>query len=62
MDNDREMVVIQLELVAAKAKALAMELKNGKLWEGDLSNGLATIGAALEGARNTEYARRDRRN
>jgi hypothetical protein len=35
--------VLYLELVAAKAKQLAHDVKNGKLWPGDLSNGLSEI-------------------
>lgn len=32
--------VLYLELVAAKAKQLAHDLKNGKLWDGDLGRGV----------------------
>lgn len=61
METDREMVVAQLELIAAKAKTLAMEVRDGKLWEGELASGMGVIAGALESARNTEYYRRDRR-
>jgi hypothetical protein len=38
-----EMAAVRLELVAAKAKQLAEDLKNGRLWEGDLSRGIREI-------------------
>lgn len=36
-----------LDFIAAKAKLLAYEYRNGKLWEGDLDRGLADINEAL---------------
>jgi hypothetical protein len=45
---NRELIATRLELIAAKAKALAMDFKNGKLWEGELSKGIADIRHELE--------------
>lgn len=36
-------VSMRLELIAAKAKMLAYEYKNGKLWPGDLERGLGEL-------------------
>lgn len=47
----KETVNIYLELAAAKAKQLAHDSKNNKLWPGDLRNGIAEITDALEKAR-----------
>lgn len=43
MDSQTESNVARLELIAAKARQLAMDLKEGKLWEGDLSRGMSEI-------------------
>ena len=40
---DKEIVSVRLELIAAKAKQLASDVKNGKLWEGELSQGIGEI-------------------
>lgn len=40
-----------LKIIAAKAEQLANDLTNGKLWGGELYNGLGEIGAQLERAR-----------
>jgi hypothetical protein len=42
-----ESIAIRLELIAAKAKVLASDYKNGKLWEGDLNRGLGEISEQL---------------
>lgn len=39
----REANAAYLELVAAKAKQLAEDYKQGRLWEGELSSGLNEI-------------------
>ncbi len=39
---------LYLELVAAKAKQLAHDVKNGKLWPGDLNKGLSEIWENLQ--------------
>ncbi len=36
-------VTMRLELIAAKAKQLASDEENGRLWEGDLSRGLSDL-------------------
>lgn len=36
-------VTMRLELIAAKARQLATDVKYGKLWPGDLSRGLSEI-------------------
>ena len=51
MSYDRAEAAICLKLIAAKAEQLARDVVNGKLWEGELSNGLAIIGEQLERAR-----------
>lgn len=40
-------ISIRLELIAAKAKQLAEDYKNGKLWEGELGKGLSEIDSQL---------------
>ena len=42
------MTVTRLELIAAKAKQLAEDLKHGKLWPGDLAKGAGEIGEQLD--------------
>ena len=44
------LLIAYLELISAKAKALAEDYKENKLWEGDLSKGLAEIGETLQKA------------
>lgn len=48
--QNREMVAMRLDLIAAKAKQMAEDVKHGRLWEGDLSRGLADIQEQLEAA------------
>lgn len=49
------MTAIRLELVAAKAKQLAEDLKRGRLWEGDLSRGISEIMGQLNQAAATQH-------
>jgi hypothetical protein len=58
--NDPLLALLALKLVAAKAQKLAHDLEKGRLWDGDLSRGIAEIAAALEDARRNAgkpYAR-----
>lgn len=48
MSERDEMNVARLEAVAAMAKSLAYDLKNGKLWPDELSSGVASIRRELE--------------
>jgi hypothetical protein len=48
MAYNKELTIAQLELVAAKAKSLAILIKESKLWEGELSSGLNEISNALK--------------
>jgi hypothetical protein len=48
--QNREMVAMRLDLIAAKAKQMSEDVKHGRLWEGDLSRGLADIQEQLEAA------------
>ena len=43
-------IATRLELIASKAKILAMEYKNGKLWPGELSKGLQELQEQLSKA------------
>ena len=42
-----ESIAARLDLIAAKAKQLAIDYRNGKLWDGDLSRGMCEIGQQL---------------
>jgi len=53
-----EMVAVYLDLISARAKALAYEARNGKLWEGELQKGLSEIESAIKNA--SHAARTDR--
>jgi len=44
---DKQRAVVALRLVAAQAQKLADDLDAGRLWPGDLSDGLSTINTAL---------------
>lgn len=48
--EDREQIAMRLELIAAKATQLAHDVKNGRLWPGELGSGLAEIGKQLHAA------------
>lgn len=45
---NRALFIVELELIAAKAKSLAEQMKNGKEWKGDISSGISEINRALE--------------
>ena len=45
---NRELIATRLELIATKAKVLAADFKNGKLWEGELNKGIGEIRRELE--------------
>lgn len=51
-------IVICLRLIAAKAEQLSQDVANGKLWPGELKDGLAEISHQLE--RATKEAKDDR--
>ena len=53
---NREANCAYLELLAAKAKQLAEDYKNGRLWEGELSRGLGELQQTI----NKIDARNDR--
>lgn len=55
---NRELIVVYLELAAAKAKALAEDTKRGKHYPGDLSRGISEVQEALSKA--SSEARDDR--
>lgn len=46
----REIVILKLELIAAKAAQLASDYKNDRLWEGELQRGLGEIATQLRDA------------
>lgn len=48
MSDRDEMNVARLEAVAAMAKSLAYDLKNGKLWPDELNSGVAAIARELD--------------
>jgi hypothetical protein len=54
---DREQVAMRLEVIAAKAKQLAYDVKAGKLWDGDLGRGLGEIGEQLRAVSLLELGR-----
>lgn len=45
---DKDAVAMRLELIACKAKQLSHDVKNGKLWEGELGQGLSEIRNQLD--------------
>lgn len=51
-------VALRLELIAAKAKQLAEDVKAGKLWPGQLTAGLREVREQLD--RATDESRGDR--
>lgn len=59
MSYDRTEVALCLKIIAAKAEQLAQDVVNGKLWEGELSSGLAAISEQLD--RAVRAAKDDRR-
>lgn len=57
-EQQRREARIYLEAVASAAKALAMELERGSLWEGDFADRLCFISSQMTKAR--ELAKHDR--
>lgn len=55
---DREQIATYLDLMAAQAKTLSRDVRDGRLWNGDLNKGLREIREALDKAQNA--ARDDR--
>lgn len=53
---NRDLIVARLEMVAAKAKQLALDLSAGRLWPGQLQDGLADIAEQVKLA-GTEASR-----
>ena len=49
--GDKAVAVMALKLVAAKAEKLAHDLEKGRLWPGDLRDGIAEIAKQLDDAR-----------
>lgn len=45
--GDKRLAIMALKVIAAKAEKLAYDLENGRLWEGDLSRGVAEIQGQL---------------
>lgn len=41
--SNKDENVMRLQLIAAKAKQLASDVEHGRLWEGDLTQGLDEI-------------------
>ena len=50
MASNRKMAAAYLKQIAASAETLAYEIENGKLWEGEFSQRIAAIRAALDKA------------
>ncbi len=50
--SDRQLVVVYLDLAAAKARQLAEDERRGRHWEGDLERGIAEVSEALAKARH----------
>lgn len=48
MSADREVIAARLDLIAARAKVLANEYRQNKLWEGELTTGLRDIQSQIE--------------
>lgn len=47
-----EVLASRLDLIAAKAKIMASDYRNGRMWEGDLSRGLDELLREITYARN----------
>ena len=41
--SDVRLAIMSLKLIAAKAEKLAYDLERGRLWEGELSQGISEI-------------------
>ncbi len=59
MSYNKNEVVNCLKLISAKAEQLANDVINGRLWEGELGNGLAMIREQLERASREAKNERD---
>ena len=46
--SDNILAVMALKVIAAKAEKLAYDLERNRLWEGELSQGVAEIYKALQ--------------
>lgn len=55
-----ETAAMRLDLIAAKAKQLADDTRNGRLWGGELSEGIGEIAKQLDALRSDDRVRRDR--
>jgi hypothetical protein len=45
---EKQLLIANLELIAAKAKSMAIQAANGGFWPGELGQGLGEIHRALE--------------
>jgi hypothetical protein len=43
MKEDKELIIAKLHLIAAKAKSLSLEYEQGRLWEGELRDGVGAL-------------------
>jgi hypothetical protein len=43
MREDKELIIAKLNVIAAKAKALALEFEKARLWEGELREGVGEL-------------------
>ncbi len=50
-----ESVSARLDLIAAKAKQLSLDYRNGRLWEGELNKGLGEIYSQLKNISSEKY-------
>lgn len=50
MSTDKQVAVMALKLIAAKAAKLADDLERGRLWEGELAEGVVEIRKQLADA------------
>lgn len=51
-----DMTSIHLDVIAAKAKQLAEDVRAGRLWPGQLSEGLKEIRQQLESIKDPDHA------
>lgn len=51
---DKELIALTLEAIAAEAKILAMKVRNGQLWDGDLKHGLGMLSSRIAEAAREE--------
>jgi len=55
--SDTETTAMRLTLIAAKAKQLAEDLRNGGLWPGQLNDGLSDIREQLDKCKEHDHRR-----